>query len=335
MSGLKTIIEGLIIPHAAFVEAQQQLELFFKYAAEKSEAEALAILGESGTGKTSVLNLFADTYPRRRTASGIECPILRATVPSAPTRKSLAQVLLAGIGAEDHEKGTLDEKTIRLKKLMDLTGARMVVIDEFQHFIDRNKRKIMSEVADWLKVLIDETCTTLVVAGLPTCKLVIDENQQLARRFSAAIELPRFSWQLPAQRKQFVGILSSFNNEVRQRYDIPDLHNEEMSSHFYGASGGLIAYLVKLLRQTLRTADAVNTRTIRLADFANAYRRALWSRQWPQGTPAPFDPKFRLDKGVLQIVSTIGKPVEAEPIAPKRLRRARETESVDSMLRLS
>jgi len=335
MSSPKTIIEGLIVPHAAFVEAQQQLELFFKYAEKKAEAEGLAILGESGTGKTSVLNTFADLHPRRRTASGIECPILRATVPSAPTVKSLAGVLLAAIGAEDHEKGTENEKTSRLKKLIVETGTRMVIIDEFQHFIDRNKRKIMREVADWLKVLIDDTRTTLVVAGLPSCRLVIDENEQLARRFSAAIELPRFSWQIPAQRKQFVGILSSFNCEVRQKYDVPDLHNEEMSSYFYGASGGLIGYLVKILLQTLRTAEVANRSAIRVADFADAYKRAVWSRRWPLGTPAPFDQKFRLDTATLQIVGTIGKPVEAEPIAPKRLRCGRVTESVDSMLRLS
>lgn len=335
MSSPKTIIERLIVPHAAFVEAQQQLELFFKYAAEKAEAEGLAILGESGTGKTSVLNSFADMHPRRRTSSGIVCPILRATVPSAPTVKSLAGVLLEGIGAEDHQKGTENEKTSRLKRLMVETGTCMVVIDEFQHFIDRNKKKIMREVADWLKVLIDDTRTTLVVAGLPSCRLVIDENEQLARRFSAALELPRFSWQIPAQRKQFVGILSCFNSEVQQSYNIPELHNEEMSSHLYGASGGLIGYLVKILVQTLRTAEVTNKRTIHLTDFADAYRRALWSRQWPQGTPAPFEPTFRLDKASLQIVGTIGKPAEAEPLGPRRVSSRRETQSIDAMLRVS
>ena len=335
MSSPKTIIEGLIVPHAAFMEAQQQLELFYKYAERKEEAECLAILGESGTGKTSVLNIFANRHPRRRTANGIECPILRAIVPSAPTVKSLAGVLLEAIGDQDHEKGTENQRTSRLKKLMVETGTRMVIVDEFQHFIDRNKRKIMREVADWLKVLIDDTRTTLVVAGLPTCRLVIDENEQLARRFSAAIELPRFSWQIPFQRKQFVSILASFNCEIRQKYDVPDLNNEEMSSYFYGASGGLVGYLVEILLQTLRTAEVTNRSVIHLADFAAAYKRAVWSKQWPIGTPAPFDPKFRLDKTTLQIVGTVGKPVEAEPTVPNRFRRGRETESIDSMLRLS
>jgi hypothetical protein len=211
----------------------------------------------------------------------------------------------------------------------------VVVIDEFQHFIDRNKRKIMREVADWLKVLIDDTRTTLVVAGLPACRLVIDENEQLARRFSAAIELPRFKWQTPTQRKQFGGIVISFDEELRKRYDLPNLRNDEMLSHLYGASGGLIGYLVKILVQTVRTAEVTKSRTIHLADFANAYKRALWSRQWPQGTPAPFDPKFRLDKVTLQIVGTIGKPVEPEQIAPRRLQPRREAEFTDSMLNAS
>ena len=190
-------------------------------------------------------------------------------------------------------------------------------------------------LAPKLKVLIDDTRTTLVVAGLPSCRLVIDENEQLARRFSAAIELPRFNWQAPTQRKEFKGIVSSFDAELRKGYDLPELHSDEMLRHLYGASGGLVGYLVKILVQTVRTAEVANRRIVRLADITDAYKRALWSRQWPQGTPAPFDSKFCLDDAALKIVGTVGKPVEAESTAPKRVGCGRKEASPDSMLSLS
>ena len=114
----------------------------------------------------------------------MEVPILRATVPSGPTVKSLAGKLLEALNAPDPERGTENEKSRRLRVLMKNSGTRMVMIDEFQHFYDRGKRQIMHNVADWLKVLIDDTRTTLVVAGLGSCRNVIDRNEHLPGDFS-------------------------------------------------------------------------------------------------------------------------------------------------------
>src|ERR1035441_600858 len=58
MSNSSTIIERILIPHITFARALEQLEQCFMYSADKAEAEGLAILGESGTGKTSVLTTF-------------------------------------------------------------------------------------------------------------------------------------------------------------------------------------------------------------------------------------------------------------------------------------
>ena len=83
-----------------------------------------------------------------------------------PTVKSLAGVMLAALNAPDCERGTENEKSRRLRILMRETGTRMVMIDEFQHFYDRGKRQIMLHVADWLKVLIDESSDQILGAHL-------------------------------------------------------------------------------------------------------------------------------------------------------------------------
>jgi hypothetical protein len=159
MNKALTIIERIVIPHTAFADAQRQIEQCFTFSAGQG-AQGLAIVGESGTGKTSLLECFELKHEPIRRNDGMEVPVLRATVPSGPTVKSLAGKLLEALGAPDPERGTENEKSRRLRVLMKNSGTRMVMIDEFQHFYDRGKRQMMHNVADWLKVLIDDTCVS-------------------------------------------------------------------------------------------------------------------------------------------------------------------------------
>ncbi len=48
-----------------------------------------------------------------------------------------------------------------------------MVVDEFQHFVDKGSQKIQHHVADWLKVLLDESEVAVVVAGLETSMAVL------------------------------------------------------------------------------------------------------------------------------------------------------------------
>jgi ABC-type phosphonate transport system ATPase subunit len=72
MTNPATIVEQMLITHPSFVRAQEQLEQCFLFSTAKSEAEGLAIIGESGTGKTSVLSTFKDEHLPSRGADGNE-----------------------------------------------------------------------------------------------------------------------------------------------------------------------------------------------------------------------------------------------------------------------
>jgi hypothetical protein len=200
---------------------------------------------------------------------------------------------LAALNAPDCERGTENEKSRRLRILMKETGTRMVMIDEFQHFYDRGKRQIMLHVADWLKVLIDETRSTLVVAGLPSCRVVINENEQLARRFMASIQLPRFSWTDPRQRGEFISILEEYHTQIAKDFRVPELHSEEMAFRFYLATGGLMGYLSKMLRTTLRDAADAKKNSITLEDLNIAHSRAMWFDATVHDQLRPFAHNFK------------------------------------------
>ena len=195
MNSLASLVDSTLVSHAPFQAAVREIETCFEFAREASEPICVALIGPSRTGKSRVLDVCERQHPKVRREDGMYVPILRVTTPSKPTVKGLAEVLLEGLGAVDATRGTENERTRRVKYLMRNTETRMLMIDEFQHFFDKGTKLIMHHVADWLKILVDETRCALVVAGLPSCQTVIDSNEQLAGRFHAPILMPRFSWQ--------------------------------------------------------------------------------------------------------------------------------------------
>lgn len=335
-SNTRTIVEQILIPHAAFKKAADRIEQCFLFAEGKGETEGMAVLGESGTGKTTLLKNFSANHQSRQDDNGREVPVLFVSTPSAPTPKALAGVMLTGLGVADAELGTENYRTNRLKRLMKETKTRVVIIDEFQQFYDRGKRKVMHHAADWLKGLIDQTRTTLIIAGLPTAMTVIDSNEQLTRRFLAPIELPRFSWRVEWQRIELQDILNAFYEAIASEFDLPNLASDEMAFRLYCATGGLMGYLSKLLKQTLRNASINNRRIITLEDFNIAHTEAIWSSQRIAGLPLPFASDFTASETV-ELLDAVGKigtvPTPQEPARRLQKRKSKET-SVNELLKV-
>ncbi|MBA3014898.1 MAG: TniB family NTP-binding protein [Proteobacteria bacterium] len=307
----KYLIETTIVPHTAFDNATQRIAQCLNYSDEASEPIGIALIGESRTGKSRLLEDFECQHNPTRDENGINKKIIRVKTPSKPTVKSLVELMLREIKDPIFTNGTENSKTIRLKCLMNKTGIKMVMIDEFQHFYDKGSHKVMHHVADWLKILVDDSKVSLVVAGLPTCKTVIDQNEQLAGRFMAPIILPRFDWSKDTQREEFIGILDAFQQIMEKYFNTPKFSNQEMSFRFYCATGGLIGYLTKLLRQTVWDALDSGDNIIKLKNLSQAYAKSIWTHEHPN----PFDDAFS-DQPTEFILSQIQKIGAHEPEEP-------------------
>lgn len=307
--GPTTVAETMIVPHTAYIHAMSELEMRFTYASTRRRGEGLAILGESGTGKTFLLTEFEAAHPSERRRDGIYAPVVRASVPQKPTIKSLAKELLIGLHADDPCKGTQDQMTYRLQVLLREANTVMILIDEFQLFIDQDRGTIIRDVADWLKRLMDETRTTVVVSGLPYSKMVIDANLQLARRFLAPIEMPRLLWENTDLRAQFKAILHCYYEKlVSASYDLPDPCADELAFRFYCATGGLIDYIAKLFRGVLRIAAKEQRSVVGLENFSIVFDTDIYSADALSKIGNPFDTSVRLtqDRNTLERARKIG-----------------------------
>lgn len=322
MNSLHSIIESTLVPHTAFMEASRRIEQCFTYADSSSEPICIALIGESRTGKTRLLEDFRYRNQAQRTAEGIHSPILYIKVPSKPTVKSLAELMLRALGDPMAEKGTENTKTARLLVLIRETGVRLVVLDEFQHFYDKASHQVMHHVADWLKVLVDDATVALVVAGLPTCLSVLGQNEQLAGRFLAPVMMPRFEWTNAHHRNEFIAILHAFHSALSKEFDIPKFYDPELAFRFYCGTGGLMGYLTKFLRQMVWNALATDRRTIGMHEMYTAHMESIWNSLPTIPNEKPFSTEFSgiVTEQLLAQARSIGNPVP--PPAKPRGRRA-------------
>ena len=318
-------LDGILVHHSKFEEAIRRIEQCYTYAQQPSEPVCMALIGESRTGKSRALETYLLKHPPTRLSDGMHVPILLVKAPSRPTVKGLAEVMLDKLSAPDPEHGTENERTRRLKVLMQGTQTRMIMIDEFQHFYDKGTKLIIHHVTDWLKILVDDLKCALVVAGLPSCRIVIDQNEQLAGRFLAPVHLSRFRWNDSGEREDFRAILREFHDDLRHKFRIPEFHSEGMAFRFWCATGGLIGYVTKLLRTAVCNAADEKRREITLEHLNRAHEQSMWLEPGGQEIPKAFDRSFKLEmtSNVVQQALHIGTVVTPLESTPRRTGRER------------
>lgn len=323
-TNLYNAVDNILIPHSAFEKATKKMLQCFKVAETSSEPICLALIGESRAGKTRALQFIESKYPKKRLDDGMHMPILRVTVPSNPTIKGFAEEILIALGDPKPGAGTVANMTGRIVKLVKGVGTRMMMVDEFQHFYDKENHKVMHHVADWFKVLVDKCQVALVVSGLTSCQFVLNLNEQLAGRFMSSIHMPRFDWKDDDLRDQFIAILAAFREGLKQ-FDLPELDSDEMAFRFYCATGGLIGYLAKILRQAVWNALDKDVQQITLEDMSIAYQESVYKDENATDLLNPFDRGFTVqaNEDLLSRVRLIGVAIPEEP---KRMRSRKKVE---------
>jgi hypothetical protein len=325
------LVDQSLIPHTQFQHAVDRVDQCLRAMQRCADPIGLAIVGESRTGKSRTLEHFESRHPAVRTDDGRLVPFLRLKVPSKPTVKGLVTLLLYKLGDPAYDKGTEISQTLRLIVLLEKAETRILALDEFQHFYDKTTRKVQHHVADWLKVLVDDARVGLIVSGLPSCLAVIEQNEQLAGRFMAPIHLPRFDWRNEDDRAEFTGILVGMG-KILSAFKWPKLDATAIAFRFYCATGGLIGYLAKLLKQATWNALDAGRHVIGLPELSAAHHDALIKEE--PGLQPGFDPFQRSfncqeTEEVLQRVRAIGTAVEAPPTPRKATGRGRKPKAGD------
>jgi hypothetical protein len=255
-----------------------------------AEPPCLLLVGPTGAGKTTLTESYAARFPVQVSATGISRRVLHTTIPSPATIKNLAMALLYALGDPRYDKGTVGNMTKRIINFIDDCGVELLILDELQHFVDRDSRQVLQNVSNWLKTLIKdhEVKMACVLVGLENeANQVVDTNPQLARLFGDPFVLAPFTWdeRNPATIQEFRTLLHELE-KLLPLNEPSHLVNRERAWRCFVASNGVISYLMALLRRA--TSLALTRGQEHLDDLllSDAFDQRLAGQR--RGIPNPF-----------------------------------------------
>ncbi|MDT5061707.1 MAG: hypothetical protein QOH63_2166 [Acidobacteriota bacterium] len=267
-------VEKLQISYPRLDNLLKKIAYSHKFSKASAEPQCLFVTGLQGVGKTTMYERYERMHLRAETEDGTIVPVLSSAIPVPATVKSLSTTLLEHIGDPAAERGTIINQTFRLKKLIKACGVELIILDEFQHVIDRDSTKVLLTVSDWLKTLLNETKVPIILIGMPSSVVILDANPQLRRRFTARQSLEPFGWKTEGHEDEFRKLLKMIDSRLplRQRSNLADVNT---AYRFYCATGGFISSIMKLVRRG--TALAINEGTEKLLPdiLAQAYDECL------------------------------------------------------------
>jgi hypothetical protein len=278
----------------AFTNIEDNLRLY----RETGIAENLVLLAESGSGKTSLCKLLEQRYPRQMLQERDVIPILTISVPPVASLSSLVESMLTTLGHPTASLGNLARKTYTFITLAKACGVEMILFDEAQHLHDRGQARSHYLVGDWIKQLINALEIPIVLLGLPRTESLLNVNEQLRRRFSKKIYLSLEHHHTKGLHEQCLQMLLSLGHSFPLNIVSGEYGWEEFSSRLYYATDGRVAYIKKLMANTLKFALESGLSEVGPADFEAVYKQEIWSEA--EGALNPFNNKFsfrRLDRG--------------------------------------
>jgi hypothetical protein len=274
--------EILFIHHPRLRAVQRKMDRCVEWSTGAREPYCLLVVGQTGVGKTTLITDYVARNPREITPEATVIPVLSAGIPAPATMKAMATELLTKLGDPMAQRGTLSQQTWRLRRLLEFCQVKLIVLDEFNHFIDRDSDKVLRSVADWLKVLIDTTGIPMVLVGTLNSRSVLDANEQLRRRFGTHERLDPFRWDEEGE-SQF----RRFLKELDGRLPLPErsaLADGDMAFRFFAASRGTIAGVMKIVRKATHLAIDHNLPRLELPLLARVFAEDVLD----EDTPNPF-----------------------------------------------
>jgi DNA transposition AAA+ family ATPase len=264
-----------ILPHTRFRLTLSRIAELHHYSQHNQAGSGLLIIGTTGIGKSSALKHYHQLFPKVQESQYTRIPVVLVTTPASPTVKNMAEAILTAMNDPMATRGSAEEKTLRIYQLFARCKVELLLIDEFQHFFYTHTIVEFRRITDWLKNFISVTDTGVVLCGLPEAEMVVESNEQLARRFSSKYTLTTFSLDPKEDFNEFRGILRSMQEALPLPVETA-LYEANLARRFLVGSNGVLDYVRKILEGAVSIAGAAGHQSLDLPVFAAGFKKEVW-----------------------------------------------------------
>ena len=307
--------KNLFIHYPSVSDVIDAIEDSLQTRRDEGESKGILVVGDPAVRKTPLIKYVIQRHSPWDAPEGRTIPILACEVPKPATIKGLVTVMLAALGAPRPEAGNTVVQTERLYRLLAGCNVEMIILDEFQHLIDGSSDKVLSDVADWLKVHINRSNVAVVLVGMPQSTVVLDhdEQKQLRRRFMEKLTLSPFDWKIDQGQNY-----RRFLKLVESSLPLPESSNLSdvlLAARMYLATNGYIGYTTALLRASLRWSRNNNQARIDEHILSRAFLKEIGV-----GTTATFDPFLVSQEKIESSFDSLTETISSQHGFSQRLR---------------
>jgi hypothetical protein len=286
-------VKKLIVSHPRYTtQIMDKIEEVHYFSVDSVECDSLFLYGETGVGKSSILEEYRDRFPRKIIKGYTIVPVLYNKVPVGATPKSVASSLLNSLGDPSYDKGTETNQTERLLHFIKKCKVELIIIDEFQHLIDRETKHVLNKASEWIKKFCDDAGVPIILCGMPESIKIIEHNEQLDRRFLDKLSMLSFSYTSKEEQVEFRGFLNNIDEQL-PFYKKSFLAERKLSEKIYYATKGVPFYINKLLREATTLAAKNGNDSIDENHLYSAFRLMKFSKR-PHVTNPFTDEKFNI-----------------------------------------
>lgn len=277
-----------VIQHPRFKELHRRITECLAATAESGEPHCLCLTGETGVGKSTLVQSYADAFPRYHTDHGTKVPVLYLETPHPITVKGMTSAMLDALGDPRAFKGTQPEMNARLTQFLTDCKVQLVMLDDFHHLMDKKNNRILRDVSEWLKVLIKNTRMVYLVVGIEgEVEQILTANPQLSRLFVRE-RLASFAWDArnSATIEEFARLISYVQAALEARLT-EEVEPVEWLYRIHCATNGVMSSIINLFRkaQRIQCSQEMADQPISLELLALAYQEDLENHV---GRPNPF-----------------------------------------------
>ncbi|WP_421875997.1 TniB family NTP-binding protein [Pacificispira sp.] len=267
-----TKLRELYVAYDQVNVALNEISDFHAMTRSSSRGGCMTLVGDSGSGKTTIVKSYYDAIRAANRNVQDEMPALLVTLPEKCSIKELCVQILIALGDPCAEQGTKRSMEIRIKKLMDARKVELVIFDEFQHMIDPDRDRVVHTTADWLKTQMNLLRRGYLLVGLPKFERVIRTSDQWRRRVESRFELRPFGWDSERDQAHFLKFLQVVEKMLPFEDTGGLLRQETLPKQLIMASNGYVAFVMRLILRASMVALAHGHTTLQTAHFRKAFR---------------------------------------------------------------